>query len=55
MHELNFHFVKYDILNTIPFLRKLGVSFRFRKWQIIACLYHDLNTEPDADFSQDFL
>jgi hypothetical protein len=47
MHELNFHFVKYDIIHSVPFLRKLGVPFRFRKWQVMACLYHDLNIEPD--------
>jgi hypothetical protein len=52
-HELLQKFVNYDIIYSIPFMRKLGVKFRYSKHQIFACLAHDLGFELD-DFSQDF-
>lgn len=53
MRELNVHFINYDITNTIPFLRKFGVSFSCRKWQLYASLYHDLGFEfpMEEDFT----
>ena len=51
--KLQQSFINYDLVHTIPFIRKLGVSFRYGKQQIFAALTHDLGFELD-DFT-DFL
>ena len=49
--KLKQSFINYDLVNTIPFMRKLGVSFRYGKHQIFAALTHELGFELEiTDF-----